>query len=90
MPRAKDGPAVKQIDINAIKDQLDRLTARLKDYESDASHCTVSGCKYVDDGLRLSQEVEILRKQNAALLEENAILRARLSNCAPEAAAAPK
>jgi hypothetical protein len=71
--------AVKPTDIREIKIQLDRLTAKLKQYEFEALHCPHTRCIYVFDGLRLSQEVEILRRQNIALTEEIGFLKRQLS-----------
>ena len=80
MARPKEDSIVKQMSIKEIKAQLDLLTAKLKEYESEAARCTVNTCKFVSDGLRLSQEVEILQKQNDALRQENEALRKQLSN----------
>ena len=74
MAKAKEEP-VKRISIREIKAQLDLLTAKLKAYECDTERCAVSGCKFVSDGLRLSQEVELLQKENAKLRKENEILK---------------
>lgn len=78
MPNAKQDPVVRRTTIKEIKTKLELLTAKLKDYESGTARCTVSGCKFVSDGLRLSQEVEILRKQNAVLRNENEALKKQL------------
>jgi hypothetical protein len=78
MPNAKQDPVVRRMNIKEIKAKLELLTAKLKDYESGTARCTVSGCKFISDGLRLSQEVEILRKENAVLRIENEVLKKQL------------
>lgn len=77
--------AVKRTDIREIKSQLDLLTAKLKQYECGSLHCPHAGCTYVSVGLRLSQEVEILRRQNLALAEEISLLKCQLSCAAVSA-----
>jgi len=69
----------KRISPREITEQLGVLAEKLKQYECDFSHCPTEGCKFVFDGLRLSQEVEILQKQNAALLKENELLKKQLA-----------
>jgi len=64
--------------IAEIKLQLEAATARLRELESHGERCTTAGCRFVSDGLRLSQEVELLRKENAALLAENSALKVAL------------
>jgi hypothetical protein len=78
MAKAKEDPIAKRINIKDIKAQLDLLTARLKEYECDAARCAVRDCNFVSDGLRLSQEVEVLQREIAALRRENAALKKRL------------
>jgi nicotinamide riboside kinase len=78
MPNPKVDAATRT-GIREIKGQLDLLNAKLKRYECDLTLCPPTGCKYVSDGLRLSQEVEILRKQNTELIEENRALKRQLS-----------
>ncbi len=79
MPKVKLDPA-KQMNIRAIKAQLDLLTAKLKAYECEANRCSAADCMFVSDGLRLSQEVEILQKRNAELRQENESLKKLLAN----------
>ena len=71
--------AVKRSGIREIRGQLDLLTAKLSEYESDVTRCPRAACQCLSHGLRLSQEVEILRKQNSALMEENRALKGQLS-----------
>ena len=78
MAKAKLGSAVKRTNIKEIQAKLELLTAKLQAYECEAARCTVAGCKFISDGLRLSQEVEILRRQNVALREENEVLKRQL------------
>ena len=78
MAKPQHDPKVKRTNITQIKTQLALLTAKLKEYECNGDRCTISGCKFVSDGLRLSQEVEILRKENISLREENALLKKKL------------
>ena len=77
MEKANPNPPAKRMSIKEIKSQLDSLTAKLKEFENNGSHCSVHGCKFVSDGLRLSQEVELLQKENTALRKENETLRHR-------------
>jgi hypothetical protein len=77
MAKPKENPFAKRITIKEVKAQLDLLTVKLKEYE--AARCTVSGCNFVADGLRLAQEVELLQKQVAVLQEENKDLRKQLT-----------
>lgn len=72
------GP-VKRLSIREIKAQLDLLTVKLKDYECDAGRCKAMDCTFVSDGLRLSQEVELLKKDNIELRKKNEALRKRLA-----------
>jgi hypothetical protein len=78
MGKTTGEPGVKRLNIKEIRAQLDLLTAKIKQYESTGSQCTVSGCKFISDGLRLSQEVELLQRENAALRAEVKTLKARL------------
>jgi hypothetical protein len=64
--------------LREIKCQLDLLNARIQSYEGKIAHCT-SECAIVADGLRLSQEVEILRRENLALTAENESLKRDLA-----------
>ena len=79
MAKAKEDSVAKRINIKEIRAQLDLLTAKLKEYECEASRCALAGCKFLGDGLRLSQEVEILQKEIVALRQENEALRAQLA-----------
>jgi len=78
MPKEKEASVGTRISIREIKAQLELLTAKLKEYES--ARCSVAECNFVSDGLRLSQEVEILRRQNAILEEENKALKQQLAS----------
>jgi hypothetical protein len=86
MPRAKEDSSVKSMSIKEIKAQLDSLTSRLKEYECTLGLRHNDGSNFLTDGLRLSQEVEILKKQNVALRRENEALRKELAACCPDAA----
>jgi hypothetical protein len=77
MPRPREAPDGTRVNIREVKAQLDLLTAKLREYES--ARCSVTGCNFVSDGLRLSQEVEILQKEIIALREENEVLKRKLS-----------
>jgi hypothetical protein len=79
MSKEKQAPAGKPVNIK-VKARLDLVTAKLKQQESEANRCTVSNCKFISDGLRLSQEVELLQKQNVALRAENELLRTWLDD----------
>ncbi len=78
MTKSNVDPFVKRTNIKEIKAQLDLLTTKLKEYESDAARCTSSHCRLMTDGLRLSQEVELLQKENTALRKENRTLKIEL------------
>lgn len=71
----RDVRRTKRLSIKEIKIQLDVLTARLKEYEQEANRCTMTGCKFISDGLRMSQEVEQLQRENATLRKEIETLR---------------
>jgi hypothetical protein len=73
------------MNMREIRAQLDSLTAKLKEYEGLAGIRRTDGTNFLSDGLRLSQEVEILKKQNLALLRENEALRKELTACCPGA-----
>jgi septal ring factor EnvC (AmiA/AmiB activator) len=73
--------------IAEVKRKLDSLTAKLKEFESDAGRCTAQGCSFISDGLRLSQEVEVLRREIAGLREENTALKQQLAGVQSGAAA---
>ncbi|HEY3837282.1 MAG TPA: hypothetical protein VGL72_11955 [Bryobacteraceae bacterium] len=72
------------MNIKEIKEQLDLLTAKLREYESAAERHHVNGSNFIAAGLRLSQEVEILQKQNLALRRENEALRQELAVSKPD------
>ena len=82
MPRPKDEP--ERVHIQEIKARLAALTARLQKYESQAARTNPGVVGLVSDGLRLSQEVEILRREIEALRKENLELKARLANRASD------
>jgi hypothetical protein len=84
IPKLEEQPRPGRVSIKQLKEQLDRLTVKLKQYEDNGSRCLSGPCLYLSDGLRLSQEVEVLRKQNAALSEENGRLREELSAVSAE------
>jgi len=77
MPKEKEASVGTRISIRDIKAQLELLTAKLKEYEN--ARCSVGDCNFVSDGLRLSQEVEILRRQNNMLEEEIKDLKQQLA-----------
>ena len=74
-------------DTSAIRRNIgtrpDILTAEAKQSECDGFSFVH---KVLSDGLRLSQEVELLKKQNSALLQEldqlRAVVARHVSNCA--------
>jgi hypothetical protein len=76
MAKAKEDP--ERIQIQEIKAQLAALTAKLKQYESNAALDDPQGGTLVSDGLRLSQEVEMLRRENDGLRKENEALKKQL------------
>jgi hypothetical protein len=78
VPDPSPKPSRKPPGIAEIKLQLEAVTARLKELESLGERCTAAGCRFISDGLRLSQEVELLRRENAALLAENSALKVAL------------
>jgi len=78
MPREKEASVGPRTSIREIKAQLELLTAKLKEYEN--ARCSVGECNFVSDGLRLSQEVEILRRQKNILEEENRGLKQQLAS----------
>ena len=86
MTKTKVDPFAKRTNIKEIKAQLDLLTTKLREYESDAARCTSSHCRLMTDGLRLSQEVELLQKENVALRHENRTLKLELGQDKAEGA----
>jgi len=78
MPKDNPDSVVKRTSLRDIRARLDGLTAKLQDFEG-RHHSSTRGSTLVADGLRLSQEVELLRKENAALREEVAALKEQLA-----------
>ena len=69
MPKPKPEDLNKPRPARSLRAQLELLTAQLRDQQR--VRCTFSDCPWASDGLRLSQEVDILQKQNEALRREN-------------------
>ena len=76
MPKPKPDDLNRPKPAKSLKAQLDLLTAQLKGQQR--VRCTFSDCPWASDGLRLSQEVDVLQKQNEALRRENENLKQQL------------
>ncbi len=87
MAKAKEDP--ERIQIQEIKGQLAALTAKLKRYESNAVLGEGHPGELVSDGLRLSQEVEMLRRENDALRKDNEALKRQLHQDEADQTASP-